>query len=66
MTKHYEQRKEANNRYLAKLDSVIVRFPKGTKEEIKQQAVQRNESVNAYIVKAVLKQLSNAEDKQNK
>ena len=59
MTKHYEQRKAANERYLAKLDSVVIRLPKGTKDEIKQRAAQQNESVNAYIVRAILNDLTN-------
>lgn len=58
MTKHYEQRKAANERYLAKLDSVVIRLPKGTKDEIKQRAAELNKSVNAYIVDIILQALT--------
>ena len=34
MTKHYEQRKKANETYLAKLDEIRTRVPKGEKEKL--------------------------------
>ena len=53
MTKGYEQRKEANKRYLSTLDNIMLRLPKGRKEEIKEHAARRNESANAFIVRAI-------------
>ena len=38
MTKHYEQRKKANERYLSKLDEIRIRVPNGKKEEYKKKA----------------------------
>ena len=53
MTKLYEQHKAANNRYLAKLDDIRFRVPKGEREKIREHAAQRGESVNAFIYRAV-------------
>ena len=53
MTKHYEQRKEANKRYLATLDEIRIRLPKGHKDLIKAAAERSGESVNAFIVRAI-------------
>lgn len=55
MSKHYEQRKEANGRYLAKFDEIRIRMPKesGLKEAIAAHAQSRGESVNAFILRAV-------------
>jgi hypothetical protein len=36
MTKHYEQRKKANEKYLAKLDEIRTRVPMGEKEKLAQ------------------------------
>ena len=36
-----------------KIDKVLVRFPKGKKELIQQFAAEHNESVNAFINRAV-------------
>lgn len=49
MTKHYEQRKEANKRYLAKLDELKVRLPKGRKSTVEAAAKEAGESVNGYV-----------------
>ena len=40
MTKHYEQRKKANEKYLATLDTITIRMPKesGLKEAIQAHA----------------------------
>ena len=53
MTKGYEQRKDSNKRYLATLDSIILRVAKGRKDEIKEFAARNNESVNAFINRAI-------------
>ena len=55
MTKHYEQRKASNERYLSKMDEIRVRMPKesGLKEAIQAHAEGRRESVNAFILRAV-------------
>ena len=55
MTKHYEQRKEANGRYLAKMDEIRIRMPKesGLKDAIHSHAKARNESVQSFILRAI-------------
>ena len=55
MTKHYEQRKAANERYLSKMEEIRIRIPKetGLKEAIQAHAEARRESVNAFILRAV-------------
>lgn len=39
-----------NSKYLAKLDEIRIRVPKGKKQEYKTQAEKRGMSLNAYIV----------------
>jgi len=54
MTKGYEQRKEANKRYLAKLAEIRIRMADdGRKETIKAAADAAGQSVNAYILQAI-------------
>lgn len=53
MTKHYDQRKASNEKYLATLDEIKVRVPKGKKDIIKAHAESKGESVNAFIIRAV-------------
>ena len=53
MTKHYEQRKEANKRYLEKLDSLTLRMQMGKKDIIKAHAESMGESVNGFINRAI-------------
>lgn len=55
MSTHYEQRKAANERYLAKMDEIRIRMPKeaGLKEAIRAHAERRGESVQAFILRAV-------------
>ena len=53
MTKHYDERKAANERYLAKLDEVRIRLPKGQKSVWQDAAARAGESLNQYIIKAV-------------
>ena len=54
MTKHYEQRKEANKRYLEKQDELKIRVPKGQKATIQAAADKAGESVNQYTQGALL------------
>ena len=51
MTKGYEQRKEANERYLATQDEIKIRVPKGTKEVWKAAA--GTTSLQKFIIAAV-------------
>lgn len=53
MTKHYEQRKAANERYLAKLEQIQIRVEAGGKDKIKAHAERTGESVNAFINRAI-------------
>lgn len=53
MTKGYEQRKASNQKYLATLDEIRIRVPKGEKEKIKEYAASMDESMNAFIIRAI-------------
>jgi predicted HicB family RNase H-like nuclease len=57
VTKGYEQRKAANERYLAKLDSILIRVPKGEKEDIQLYAQSIGESVNAFICRCIRQEM---------
>lgn len=51
-------RHRANEKYNAKAyDEIKLRVAKGTKEEIKQHADSMNESVNAFIKRAIENQI---------
>jgi oligoribonuclease (3'-5' exoribonuclease) len=65
MTKHYEQRKEANERYLAKMDEIRIRMSKesGLKEAIQAHADTMGESVQAFIIRAIQEAMER--EKQN-
>ena len=56
MTKGYEQRKEANKKYLATLDEIRIRVPKGKKEEYKKMAEDAGKSLNQFIVDCIEKE----------
>lgn len=49
MTKGYEQRKEANKRYLAKQDELKIRIPGGLKQAVEAHAASKGQSVNALV-----------------
>ena len=55
MSKHYEQRKAANERYLSKMDEIRIRMSKesGLKAAIQAHAETTGESVQAFIVRAI-------------
>lgn len=58
MSKGYEQRKAANEKYLATLDEIKVRMPKGEKDKIKAHAEKMDGgSVNAFINRAIEEQI---------
>lgn len=49
-----EARRRANEKYNAKAyDEIKVRVPKGKKEEIKNHAERKNESVNSFVNRAI-------------
>lgn len=56
MTKGYEQRKEANKKYLATLDEIRIRVPKGKKEEYKDLAEKAGKSLNQFIIDCIEKE----------
>ena len=64
MTKGYEQRKQANEKYLATMDRIVVRVQKesGLKDSIQAHANERGESVQAFILRAIQTQMER--DKQ--
>lgn len=49
MSKGYEQRKEANKRYLAKQDELKIRIPGGQKQAVEAHAAIRGKSINALV-----------------
>lgn len=53
MTKGYQQRKKSNEKYLATLDEIKIRVPKGRKDAIRAHADSRGESVNGFISRAI-------------
>lgn len=61
MTKGYEQRKKANERYLATLDELKIRLPKGQKATIQAAAQAAGESVNQYTQGALLARMGLSE-----
>lgn len=59
MSKGYEQRKASNERYLATQDRITIRVPKegSLKEAITAHADEMGESVQAFILRAILAQM---------
>lgn len=59
MTKGYEERKAANERYLATQERIVIRVPKegGLKEAIQAHADARGESMQAFILRAIQAQM---------
>lgn len=59
MSQRYQQRKAANERYLATMDTIVIRVPKegGMKETIRAHADSRCESVQAFVIRAICSQM---------
>lgn len=51
---YYERNKAGIKRYLAKLDEIKLRLPRGAKTEIQSAAAAAGQSVNQYIQDAIL------------
>lgn len=57
-----EAQKRANIKYLKeKTDDIRIRVPKGKKDEYKQQAERKGESLNAYIIRLIEQDIQNDE-----
>jgi predicted HicB family RNase H-like nuclease len=50
-----DARKRANEKYLAKLDKILLRVTPEEKKEIEKRANQENKSVNQYLKDKALK-----------
>ncbi|MCD8128827.1 MAG: hypothetical protein LUD54_04545, partial [Oscillospiraceae bacterium] len=48
-----EKKKQSNNRYIAKCDSIQIRPPKATGAAIRQAAAAAGQSMQSYILQAV-------------
>lgn len=58
MPKYTEKKRASNQKWDAEnLDRISIALPKGRKEIIKDHALQRGESVNAFIIRAVDNQI---------
>lgn len=59
MSQHYQQRKKANEKYLAAQDRITIRVSKesGLKETIQTHAESNGESVQAFIIRAITETL---------
>ena len=55
MSQHYQQRKKANEKYLAAQDRITIRVSKESclKEAIQAHAESKGESVQAFIIRAI-------------
>lgn len=56
MSQHYQQRKKANERYLASQDRITIRIPKesGLKATIEAHATRKDGgSVQAFVLRAI-------------
>ena len=48
-----EAQKRANEKYHAKMEEIKIRVPKGKKDEYKQKAKDKNQSLQQYIVSLI-------------
>ena len=56
-------RKKANDKYLTeKVDSIMVRVPKGQKELIQEAAKKRNKSLNQFCADAIIEAVRSESD----
>lgn len=56
-------RQKANNKYLTeKVDSIIVRVPKGQKELIQEAAKKQNKSLNQFCADAIIEAVRSNSD----
>ena len=59
-----DARRRANNKWLSeKVESITFRVPKGKKEIIQRYAAEHGESVNAFINRAVDKEMEKSENR---
>lgn len=59
-----DARRRANNKWLSeKVESITFRVPKGKKEIIQRYAAEQGESVNAFINRAVDKEMEKSENR---
>ena len=66
LTKHYQQRKEANARYDKIFDRVVFRTPKGRKAEIEAYAAAAGKSVNGLITDLLRQEMGMTEEEWKK
>ena len=66
MTKGYEERTAANERYLATQERIVIRVPKegGLKDAIQAHADARGESMQAFILRAIQAQMERGQVKE--
>lgn len=64
MSQHYQQRKKANEKYLSTQDRITIRASKesGLKDAIQAHAESNGESVQAFIIRAIIETMQ-AEEK---
>lgn len=64
MSQHYQQRKKANEKYLAAQDRITFRVSKesGLKETIQTHAESKGESVQAFIIRAITETIQRDKD----
>lgn len=51
--KYTEAQKRAAYKYAKQLDRIEIKLPKGSKEKIRSHAERRNESVTAFVARAI-------------
>ena len=62
----YEQNKKSAKKYLDKFDEIRIRMPKetGIKEAIQAHAEAGGESVNAFIIRAIMEAMEREKGKE--
>ncbi|MBP3460353.1 MAG: hypothetical protein J6K58_14180 [Lachnospiraceae bacterium] len=59
MTKHYEQRKKSNQKYLNKFEDIKIRVPEGKREVYKQYAASVGKSLNQLVIDLIEREINN-------